>query len=91
MASSLSSSSSSTIAYGMTNENLPYHVDIFLSEKIYNPGDIIYGEVIFKLNKNLSCDLINIQLFGCIRIFWIDKKAGFFFSFFFVLYQFCNI
>ncbi|EFO26933.1 hypothetical protein LOAG_01558 [Loa loa] len=56
-------------------ENLPYHVDILLSEKIYNPGDMIHGEVIFRLSNNLSYHLINVQLFGIIRVFWIDKKA----------------
>uniref|UniRef100_A0A7I4KHM1 Arrestin_C domain-containing protein n=1 Tax=Brugia malayi TaxID=6279 RepID=A0A7I4KHM1_BRUMA len=56
--------------------DLPYHIDILLSKKIYNPGDTIHGEVIFTLERNLSCDLINVQLFGLIRVFWIDKKAG---------------
>ncbi|KAL3995057.1 Arrestin (or S-antigen) N-terminal domain family protein [Acanthocheilonema viteae] len=60
----------------MKNENLSYDVDIFLNEKIYNPGDIIHGEVIFRLSRNLFCDLINVQLFGSTRVFWIDKKIG---------------
>uniref|UniRef100_A0A1I8E9U5 Arrestin_C domain-containing protein n=1 Tax=Wuchereria bancrofti TaxID=6293 RepID=A0A1I8E9U5_WUCBA len=68
--------SSSNMKDTFSDENLPYHVDILLSKKIYNPGDTIHGEVIFTLEKNLSCDLINVQLFGLIRVFWIDKKAG---------------
>ncbi|VDM92199.1 unnamed protein product [Onchocerca ochengi] len=70
MASSSSSSSSLALSNAgnfFLDENLPYHIDIFLSEKIYNPGDIIHGEVIFRLNKNLSTDLITAQLFGYIH------------------------
>lgn len=73
--------SSSWNFFGMTDpssdENLPYHVDIILHEKIYHPGDVICGEVIFRLSKNLSCDLINVQLFGSTRVFWIDKQVFF--------------
>ncbi|MCP9264053.1 hypothetical protein DINM_006977 [Dirofilaria immitis] len=59
------------------DENLPYHVDIFLSKKIYNPGDIIHGEVIFRLNKNLLTNLITVQLFGSIHIFGlITRQIG---------------
>lgn len=53
----------------------PYHIDIFLDKKIYNPGDAIRGEIIFRLDKNLFCDLIKVQLLGSIRVFWTDKQV----------------
>uniref|UniRef100_A0A915PXE6 Arrestin C-terminal-like domain-containing protein n=1 Tax=Setaria digitata TaxID=48799 RepID=A0A915PXE6_9BILA len=39
-------SSLSVIDNICSDETVPYHVDIFLSEKIYNPGDMIHGEPI---------------------------------------------
>uniref|UniRef100_A0A0R3S1L5 Arrestin_C domain-containing protein n=1 Tax=Elaeophora elaphi TaxID=1147741 RepID=A0A0R3S1L5_9BILA len=44
MAASSSSLTVSSLRDSLPDENLPYHVDIFLSEKIYNPGDVIHGE-----------------------------------------------
>ncbi|VDN07014.1 unnamed protein product [Thelazia callipaeda] len=55
------------------NGNSPYHIDIILNKKIYNPGETIYGEVIFRFDKKLSCDMITVQLFGSVRVFWIDN------------------
>ncbi|EJW77861.1 hypothetical protein WUBG_11230, partial [Wuchereria bancrofti] len=37
--------SSSNMKDTFSDENLPYHVDILLSKKIYNPGDTIHGEI----------------------------------------------
>ncbi|VDM47603.1 unnamed protein product [Toxocara canis] len=46
----------------------PYVVDVLLTKRLYNPGDIIQGEIQFHLRRKLSCDTITVQLCGTAKM-----------------------
>lgn len=55
----------------------PYQADIFLEKPIYNPGELINGQVTLRLAKKLCCEIIHAQLYGSARVFFIKKSVGF--------------
>uniref|UniRef100_A0AC35G264 Arrestin C-terminal-like domain-containing protein n=1 Tax=Panagrolaimus sp. PS1159 TaxID=55785 RepID=A0AC35G264_9BILA len=54
----------------------PYEAYIELDERIYNPGDVITGKLHLELKKKLTCDVIKIQLFGSVRVFFIKSVSS---------------
>ena len=55
----------------------PFEAFIELDEKIYNPGEIITGKLHLELKKKLTCDVINIRLFGSVRVFFVKSMVSF--------------
>uniref|UniRef100_A0A0M3I3H6 Arrestin_C domain-containing protein n=1 Tax=Ascaris lumbricoides TaxID=6252 RepID=A0A0M3I3H6_ASCLU len=51
-----------------------HDIDVFLSEKMYNPGDKIQGQIQFHLNRKLFCDTIIAQLYGIAKVFWTTNE-----------------
>lgn len=52
-----------------------HDIDVFLSEKMYNPGDKIQGQIQFHLNRKLFCDTIIAQLYGIAKVFWTTNEV----------------
>ncbi|KHN75536.1 Arrestin domain-containing protein 5 [Toxocara canis] len=52
----------------------PYVVDVLLTKRLYNPGDIIQGEIQFHLRRKLFCDTITVQLCGTAKVFWTTNE-----------------
>lgn len=52
--------------------------DIFLDKPIYNPGDLITGQVILDLTRKLCCDTVSLQMLGTARVFFIQKIVSFY-------------
>jgi len=50
-----------------------YQSDIFLDKHIYNPGDLVAGQVTLKLSRKLCCDTVALQLYGSARVFFVQK------------------
>ncbi|KAH7717498.1 arrestin domain-containing protein 2-like isoform X3 [Aphelenchoides avenae] len=57
----------------VSSENSPYEVIIELGEVIYNPGDVVSGQVTLDLKKKLCCDVLNVRLYGSARVFFTEK------------------
>uniref|UniRef100_A0A914XZR8 Arrestin-like N-terminal domain-containing protein n=1 Tax=Panagrolaimus superbus TaxID=310955 RepID=A0A914XZR8_9BILA len=54
----------------------PFEAFIELDERIYNPGDVVTGKLHLELKKKLTCDVIKIQLFGSVRVFFIKSVSS---------------
>lgn len=52
-----------------------YQADIFLDKPIFNPGDLVTGQVVLRLAKKLFCDTLSVQLFGSARVFFVQKTV----------------
>jgi hypothetical protein len=59
-----------------TSAPSPYQMEIFLDQPIYNPGDMVTGQIILDLNKKLCCDTISAQLFGSARVFFVQRMVS---------------
>lgn len=49
-----------------------YQVHIELEQRIYNPGDVVSGQVLLDLERPLACDRITARLFGSARVFFTE-------------------
>lgn len=56
----------------------PYEAHIELEQRIYNPGDVVSGQVLLQLDRPLYCDRIAVRLFGSVRVFFTEilKEPG---------------
>uniref|UniRef100_A0A914E882 Arrestin-like N-terminal domain-containing protein n=1 Tax=Acrobeloides nanus TaxID=290746 RepID=A0A914E882_9BILA len=50
-----------------------YEIEVILEKAIYNPGDLLTGEVRLTLYRKLCCELITVQLYGSTRVFFTEK------------------
>lgn len=53
----------------------PFIVNVFLNERIYNPGDTVQGEIELELRKRMLCDLITAQIYGAARVFFVSHEG----------------
>lgn len=60
----------------VSSDNSPYEVIIELSEVIYNPGDVVAGQITLNLKRKLCCEMLTVRLYGSARVFFTEKIVG---------------